>query len=290
MEVTTELSSLKKLTDALSFSTAVKQHKAAVKAGQQARVDLFKLYCIGRFFVAAQRGVTLVFSNIYNLFTLFRSIGSCCNVTFQGDVHTRVPQQHSTTNRLGGHKQPRWPLDSAGACAHSRRKQGLQFVRCHLAGFRHNTSRITNVCVPGAHARAPQTHLPLYLGNMMSTIKAKAFQLEADRAAGGTPNERPPLGTNHMQLGMGSSATDAPIQLSLHCQSHRPQAHVAKCCAAVCAKYRKCRRAPSQLRPCVILCITWVFPVAKSVSHAWGTSYAKPSSNVQNQFIKQQHC
>ena len=31
----------------------------------------------------------------------------------------------------------------------------------------------------------------LYLANMMSTIKAKALQLEADLAAGGTPNAFP---------------------------------------------------------------------------------------------------
>ena len=84
--VTTELSPLKKLSDALWFSTAVKQHKAAVKAGQRGCVDCFKVYCIGDVFVAEQRGVTLVFANIYNMLTQFRSIGSDYNVTLQGDV------------------------------------------------------------------------------------------------------------------------------------------------------------------------------------------------------------
>ena len=62
-EVTTELtqlSSLKKLSDALWFTTAVKEHKAAVKAGQRACVACFKVYCISSVFVTEQRGVTLV--------------------------------------------------------------------------------------------------------------------------------------------------------------------------------------------------------------------------------------
>ena len=86
VEVTTKLSSFKKLSDALWFSTAVKQHKAAVKAGQQGCVNCFKVYCLGSVFVAEQLGFTLVFANIYNLLNLFRSIGSCYNVTLQDDV------------------------------------------------------------------------------------------------------------------------------------------------------------------------------------------------------------
>ena len=111
VEVTTELSSLKKLSDALWFSTAVKEHKAAVKAGQRACVDCFKVYCIGRVFVAEQRGVTLVFANIYNLLNLFRSIGSGYNVTLQGDVTHKASSAALNklvygTNHLGGHFAP----------------------------------------------------------------------------------------------------------------------------------------------------------------------------------------
>ena len=40
--------------------TAVKQHKAAVKAGQRACFDCFNVYSISRVFVAEQGGVTLV--------------------------------------------------------------------------------------------------------------------------------------------------------------------------------------------------------------------------------------
>ena len=80
---------MRKLSDVLWFTTAVKKHKAAVKAAQRACVDCFKVYCTDRVFVADQRGrrgVTLVFANIYNSLNLFRSISSGYNVTLQGDI------------------------------------------------------------------------------------------------------------------------------------------------------------------------------------------------------------
>ena len=40
--------------------TAVKQHKAAVKARQRTSFDCFNVYSISSAFVAEQRGVTLV--------------------------------------------------------------------------------------------------------------------------------------------------------------------------------------------------------------------------------------
>ena len=64
VEVITEFSSLKKLSDALWFTTALKQHKAAIKAGHRAYVSCLKVYCIGSAFVAEQRGVAVVFANI----------------------------------------------------------------------------------------------------------------------------------------------------------------------------------------------------------------------------------
>ena len=59
------------------------------------------------------------------------------------------------------------------------------------------------------------------------------------------------LGTSRMQLLMGSSATDSPINLSLHCQSHGQLQHMVKCCEHW-AKYLECKGAPSLLRPSII--------------------------------------
>ena len=89
----------------------MKQHKTVVKAGQQGFVNCFKVYCLGSVLVAEQRGVTLVFANICNLLNLFRSIGSCYNVTLQGDVTHKASSAALNklvygTNRLGGHFAP----------------------------------------------------------------------------------------------------------------------------------------------------------------------------------------
>ena len=67
----------------------------------------------------------------------------------------------------------------------------------------------------------------------MSTIKAKALQLEADLAAGGTPNAFPSVPvTCFLEWDLVQQMHPMPpMHLSLQRQSHGPRAHVAKCCA-----------------------------------------------------------
>ena len=109
-----------------------------VKAVQRACVDCFKVSCIGRVIVTEQRGVTLVFANIYNLLNLFRSIGSGYNVILQGDVTHKASSAALHKLVYGTNRwytaQIAWVATSLRWCTRSFQPKASASIRTLLSG------------------------------------------------------------------------------------------------------------------------------------------------------------